>query len=317
MTDLATFGETMLRLSPPDDVPIETAERFRVHAAGAESNVAVAAQRLGLDAAWLSKLPDTAPGRRVAGGLARHGVDVAVTWADAGRQGTYYLERGDPPRGATVLYDREGAAVRTATAAELPVERVETADAFHTSGITPALSDTLAETTADLLRAAREARTTTVFDVNYRSKLWAPAAARETLTDLFDLVDVLVVADRDAETVLERSGSAERVARDLADAFGFETVIVTRGADGALGLADGEAIEQPAVAAGDAHPVGSGDAFVGGYLARRLDGGDLAAALEYGAATAALKRTIPGDVAVVTPADVERVADGDVDDIAR
>lgn len=317
MPDLATFGETMLRLSPPGDTPIETADRFRVHAAGAESNVAAAASRLGLEATWLSKLPDSPPGRRVTGSLRRHGVDPAVVWADQGRQGTYYLESGDEPRGSTVVYDRDHAAVRTATAAELPTDCVETASAFHTTGITPALSETLATTTKDLLSLAREAGTTTTFDLNYRSKLWSPVEARATLSDLLPLVDVLVVAERDAETVLDRSGSAESVARDLIGEYGFETTIVTRGSEGVLAVSDSGVVEQPAFAAGDAHPIGTGDAFVGGFLASRLRDGTLPEALEYGTATAALKRTVPGDVAVVTPAAVDRVIDGGDPEISR
>ncbi|WP_336002140.1 bifunctional 2-dehydro-3-deoxygluconokinase/2-dehydro-3-deoxygalactonokinase [Halorientalis halophila] len=317
MPALATFGETMLRLSPPGDEPVETARTFEVHAAGAESNVAVAAQRLGVESTWLSKLPDTPPGRRVLGAIRRHGVDPAVVLTDEGRQGTYYLERADPPRGQSVVYDREGAAVRTATAAELPTDRIERADAFLTTGITPALSETLATTTADLLELAREADATTVFDLNYRSKLWSPGRARETVTDLLELVDVFVVADRDAETVLGLSGSPEDTAERLAAEYGFETTVVTRGEEGAVAVHDGETYDQPAIPAGDAHPIGTGDAFVGGFLARRLQGGSVPDALADGAATAALKRTVPGDAAVVTPEAVARVRAGDAEAIDR
>jgi len=306
MPELATFGETMLRLSPPGDQPVETADSFAVRAAGAESNVAVAAQRLGVESTWLSKLPDSPPGRRVLTALRQHGVDPAVVLTEAGRQGTYYLESADPPRGRTVIYDREGAAIRTATAAELPTEHVERADAFHTTGITPALSDTLATTTADLLDIARDAGTTTAFDLNYRSKLWSPEAARETVTDLLDRVDLFVVADRDAETVLGLAGSPVETAERLDADYDFETVVVTRGDEGAVAVHDGQTHEQPAIPASDAHPVGTGDAFVGGFLASRLQGGTVPDALAYGTATAALKRTVPGDMAVVTPEAVER-----------
>jgi 2-dehydro-3-deoxygluconokinase len=317
MADLVTFGETMLRLSPPDDVPIELAESFDVHAGGAESNVAVAAQRLGLETVWLSKLPETPPGRRAVADLRRHGVTPAVVWSDSGRQGLYYLETGDTPRETSVVYDREHAAVCSATPAELPTDHVEDARVFLTTGITPALSERLAETTKRLLALASDAGTTTWFDLNYRSQLWSPAEARETVTDLTGHVDGLVVAKRDVETVFERTGPVEEVATALAGEHEFETVVVTRSAEGALAVHDGEVFEQSAYPAGDSHPVGSGDAFVGGLLARRLQGGSVSAALAYGAATAALKRAIPGDVAAVTPADVERVLEGPESGISR
>ncbi|UPW02003.1 sugar kinase [Halorussus gelatinilyticus] len=317
MTDLVTFGETMLRLSPPDGERLETTDELEFRAAGAESNVAVAAARLGADAVWTSKLPDSPLGRRVSSGLRRHGVETDVVWTDEGRQGTYYLEHGGKPRGSNVIYDRSGAAVTTAETDELPVERVREADRFHTTGITPALSDTLEATTADLLAAAQDAGTTTSFDVNYRSKLWSPESARETLESLFPDVDLLLVAERDAREVLAREGDPREIAAGLADEFGFETVIVTRGEKGALALHDGETYEQPAIETETLDPIGTGDAFLGAYLSRRIAGDGVPTALEYGSATAALKRTIPGDVAVVTREEVESVLAEEGGEISR
>ncbi|UPV75999.1 sugar kinase [Halorussus limi] len=317
MTDLVTFGETMVRLSPPDGERLETTDELEFRAAGAESNVAVAAARLGADAAWTSKLPDSPLGRRVVSGLRRHGVETDVVWSDEGRQGTYYLEHGGKPRGSNVIYDRAGAAVTTAETDELPVERVREADRFHTTGITPALSETLEETTADLLAAASEAGTTTSFDVNYRSKLWSPESARDTLESLFPDVDLLLVAERDAREVLGREGDPEEIAAGLADEFDFETVVVTRGEEGALALHDGETYEQPAIETETLDPIGTGDAFLGAFLSRRIAGDSVPTALEYGSATAALKRTIPGDVAVVTREEVESVLAEEGDEISR
>jgi 2-dehydro-3-deoxygluconokinase len=317
MTDLVTFGESMLRLSPPGDDRLERADALDVHVAGAESNVAVAAQRLGADAAWFSKLPDSPLARRIVRPLEGHGVGTDVAWSDEGRLGQYYLETAGEPRGLNVVYDRAGAAVTTAETAELPAERVREAGMFYTTGITPALSDTLETTTRELLEIAREAGTTTGFDLNYRSKLWSPAEAREVLTGLFPLVDVAVVPEDDAATVLDRTEGGETLARDLQAEYGFETVVVTRGGNGALALRDGDVHEQAAFETETLDRVGTGDAFVGGFLARYLDGDPIPAALEYGAATAALKRTIPGDVAVVSPAEVEAVIERGGDDISR
>lgn len=314
---LVTFGETMLRYTPPEDGRIEAADSLSVHVGGAESNVAVAAQRLGRQTAWISKLPDSPLADRIVGTVREHGVEPLVTTADEGRVGTYYLETGGEPRGTNVVYDRDGAAVRTATPEELPVDRVRAADTFYTSGITPALSETLTDTVADLAAAASEADTEVAFDLNYRAKLWSPETARRTLRGLLPTVDTLVVAARDVETVLGRSGDAETVARDLAAEYDPETVVVTRGARGALAIHDGDIHEQPAFEADSPYPVGTGDAFVGGFLARRGRGGSVPEALEYAAAVAALKRTIPGDVATVTPAEVADVIAGDAGTISR
>ena len=317
MTDLATFGESMLRYAPPRGERLETMHRLDVNAAGAESNVAVAAAHLGVDAAWLSKLPDSPLGRWAVREFRGHGVHPGVAWSDEGRMGTYDIEHGGKPRGTDVIYDRQNAAVTTATPEELPLEHVREAEMFHTTGITPALSETLVETTAAVLELARESGTKTTFDLNYRSKLWSPAEAREVLVDLFPDVDALFVADRDAEVVLGRAGDAADVARGLAADYGFETVVLTRGERGALALHDGDLYEQPIFESDTFDAIGTGDAFVGGFLTRRLRGGDVREALAYGSAMASLKRTIAGDLAVFSTEEVESVIESGDADIAR
>ncbi|MES3518097.1 MAG: bifunctional 2-dehydro-3-deoxygluconokinase/2-dehydro-3-deoxygalactonokinase [Natronomonas sp.] len=307
MSKLVTFGETMLRFTPPSGERLESAEQFDVHIGGAESNVAVAASRLGTDAVWLSKVADSPLGHRIVRRLNAQGVDTEVVWSPDARQGIYYLEPGGPPRGTNVIYDRTDAAVTTATAEELAIERIESADAFYTSGITPALSTTLAETTGVLLETAVDAGTTTVLDVNYRSKLWSPTEARRILSQLLPAVDVLVVAARDAETVFDRTGDPTSVASGLKSEYDHDIVVVTRGEEGAVAVTDGRMYEQDTFEAETRDAVGTGDAFVGGFLARLLDDGDVDDALAYGAATAALKRTLDGDLALVSPEEVEAV----------
>jgi len=321
VTDLVTFGETMLRLSPPGDERLENARELEVRAAGAESNAAVAAQRLGADALWMSKLPDSPAGRRVCNELHWYGIDTDVVWTDDedARQGLYYLEQAGEPRGHDVIYDRADSAITTAATDELPTERVQQARAFHVSGITPALSNRLAETTANLMSMAGSHGTKVSFDVNYRSKLWDTDRARAMLTKLFPAVDVLVTATRDARNVLDAGSDAGSIAHHLASTWEFDTVIVTRGDHGAIALHDGVLHEQDVFAADTVDPVGSGDAFTGAYIARRLAGDTVPDALERAAATAALKRTIPGDVAPVSLAEVDEVIEnaGGDSDISR
>ncbi|WP_121741381.1 bifunctional 2-dehydro-3-deoxygluconokinase/2-dehydro-3-deoxygalactonokinase [Natronorubrum halophilum] len=307
MSDIVTFGETMLRLSPPGSERLEEAAEFEVRAAGAESNVAIAANRLGATATWLSKVPETPLGRRVVGELRQHGIETDVVWSHRGRQGTYYLEQAGKPRGSNVIYDREHTAISTAEARELNTDLVQDARVFFTSGITPALSSTLRETTANMLKAARQGGTTTAFDFNYRHKLWSPDEAKETLTRLFPGIDVLVIAARDARTVLGFEGDPRQLAHKLGSQYDFTTVIVTRGAEGAVGWHDSVVHEQEAYETETVSSIGTGDAFTGAFIARRLHGDDVPTALEYAAATAALKRTIPGDVALLSKDEVDAV----------
>ena len=313
MPDLVTFGEGLLRLSPPHGDRLETTDELEFRVAGAESNVAIAAQRLGVDASWLSKLPDSVLGNRVVTQIRRHGVDVRAVRSEDGRQGTYYLEQGGRPRGTNVIYDREDAAVTTATAAELDTAVIDDAALFFTTGITPALSETLEETTSHLLDTADR----TGFDLNYREKLWSREQAGETYDRLLPKIDLLFAPARDAREILDCSGDAEAIARELRSTYDCETVVVTRGDEGALAWTGAELLEQPTFETETTDPIGTGDAFVGGYLSQDLTGGSVSDGLRYGAATAALKRTIAGDLAVVDEHEVEAVLDDDDGGIHR
>jgi 2-dehydro-3-deoxygluconokinase len=307
MSEIVTFGETMLRLSTPTGERLETSRELDLRIGGAESNVAVTAARLETDATWLSKLPDSPLGRRVTHELRGHGVDPEVCWDDSNRQGLYFIEKGSAPRETNVIYDRSETAIATASPTDFDRSTIADASIFFTCGITPALSDRLAETTKELLETARSAGTTTAFDINYRSKLWSPSEARDRLSELLPDIDVLVTAQRDARTVFGYEGHPSDIAAALCTDFDFRTVIVTCGREGAIARHNGTLFEQPAFETEAVDPVGTGDAFVGGFLSRRLDGDSLSDALRYASATAALKQTVEGDLAVVTPAEVEKL----------
>jgi 2-dehydro-3-deoxygluconokinase len=313
MTEIVTFGETMLRLSPEKGERIESADHLECRTAGAESNVAITAARLGAATVWLSKLPDSVLGRRVAADIRSHGVDPQVVWSEEGRQGTYYLEQAGEPRGTNVIYDRAHAAVTTATPDELRTDAVADADIFFTTGITPALSEQLYETTEALLETASK----TAFDLNYRSKLWSESAAADAFDDLLPSVDILFAPERDGRSILGVSGDAESVAETLRSRYDCETVVVTRGADGAVAVTDESTVEQDAFDAETFDPIGTGDAFVGSYLAKRVDGESVDTAMEWAAATAALKRTMAGDIAYVSPTEVDAVLDRETTNIDR
>lgn len=313
MSDIATLGETMLRLAPESGERLETAQTLGFRTAGAESNVAIAASRLGADVTWISKLPSSPLGRRVVSDVRRHGVTPLVKWSNDGRQGTYYIEPGGEPRGTSVIYDRENAAVTTLTPDEMPRDHIRSSSVFFTSGITPALSETLFETTQTLLRT----ETTTAFDLNYRNKLWTREEARSAYETLLQEVDLLFAPERDVRNVLGFEGDATLIANRLQDRFNCELTVVTQGSDGALASVTEGIIEQEAFDAKTVDPIGTGDAFVGAFLSRYVKGASTATALKWGAAAAAITRTIDGDHAVITEDEVTAVIDEDGPDIDR
>ncbi|MFB6084866.1 MAG: sugar kinase [Halorientalis sp.] len=312
MTQLVTFGEAVLRLSPPPTARLETAEQFDVWTTGAASNVAVAASRLGTDVTWLSKMADTPLGRRAVSTLRGHGLTTDVTWAEegTGRQGLTFYERGATPRGSTVVDDRDRTALETVEPGSIPMDTVQEAEAVFASGESLALSEDVVETTQAVLRAAGG---TSVLGLDHRPDLWSSEEARETITDLFPAVDVFVTSTEDAERVLKQTGKPPEIAHQLANEGDFETVVMTRGEHGALVWHDATIHERDAVETDAVDATGQHDAFVGSFLGRRLAGDDIGDALAHGVAAAALTRTIHGPVPAIDPAEVESVI-ADLDD---
>ena len=326
MAELVTFGETMLRLSPPRGTRLASEGQLDAQVGGAESNVAAAASCLGVDAAWCSKLPANPLGRRVTRALRGHAVTPVVAWddSDAARLGTYYLEYGAAPRETTVVYDRAEASITTVTPGELDTDRVADASVFHTTGITPALSDATAKTTHELFDIAAEADTLCSFDLNYRSKLWSREAAAAAYDTLLPQVDLLFAPLRDARRILGYEGDGAAVARELATDYDLSAAVITCGADGSLAVIDGEIIEEGIYSDETVDAIGTGDAFVGGFLGELLTNGDgvltpthVATAQAYAAAAAAVKRTITGDVLVSTREEIESVLADESTGISR
>ena len=308
MTDLVTVGEATLRFSPPRGERIQTAREFAAHVDGPESNVAAAAATLGLDAAWLSKLPDTALGQRVVGDLRRHGVRTGVAWAEEGRTSTAFVERGATAGGTTVA-DREDAAVASMTPADVPLGVAREAETLFVSGATPTRSEALFETTARLLDVAGEADTTRAFDTRFGATDLKPDAARDVYDRLLEDVEVLVVDESDADAVFGLDGDVVPAAHSLRTRYDCETVVITR--DGTdhptVGVAGESIYEVPPFESQTRDPAGVHDAFVGGFLAGRHRGANVREALRDGAATAALKRTVVGDAVVGSRRDVEKI----------
>src|SRR5271167_4203605 len=110
--EIVTFGEAMVRLSPPNFHRLEQARSLDVQVGGAELNTAVGLARLGRSTAWVSRLTNNALGRLIANHAREAGVATDhVVWTNDDRVGIYFLEFGAAPRASSVLYDRKAAAI--------------------------------------------------------------------------------------------------------------------------------------------------------------------------------------------------------------
>lgn len=315
MSELVTFGETPLQLSPPGKERLEAAGEMTVYADGTESNTAIAANQLGTRSTWVSKLPATALSRRVVGELERHGIETSITWASetATRQGLVFRESGHPPRESQRLHDRDGTAAARADPSDVPMDLVQDADVVFTGLTTPGLSKDAESTVKAMLRAAHGSGPTTAVAVDYRSGLRPPADLRETLETLLEHVDILIGDEERVRTVFDRSANPRELANSIAAEYGLETVVITQSDAGAIALQDTPGTnvihERETLAVEPVDESGQTGAFAGAFLARLTDGVDLAEALSHGVAAATLVRTVPGPFLMANRTEIEDVVD--------
>jgi 2-dehydro-3-deoxygluconokinase len=317
MPDVITFGEAMLRLAPPDFERLEQASTLKVSVGGSELTVAAGVARLGLGAGWVSRLPDNALGRMARNKAREFGVDTRhVVWAQADRMGIYFVEYGASPRASGVLYDRGHSAISRIQRDEIPWPEVfDGARWFHTSGITPALSEDCAAATGLALRAAKKAGLTVSYDLNYRAKLWSSDKAKAVQEPFMEFVDVLITTEEDTERVFGIKGEDYKdVAKALADKFDLKAVTVTlrgtpsvwRNAWSAFAYAEGRYIEDVTYDIEIVDRLGGGDTysagFIYGYLTEGVD-----KAVRLGNAFSALKQTSWSDFNWATREEAEKL----------
>jgi 2-dehydro-3-deoxygluconokinase len=320
MPDLVTFGEAMIRLSPPNFRRLEQTRSLDVQVGGAELNTAVGLARLGHSAAWVSRLTRNPLGRLIANHAREAGVRTDhVVWTDEDRVGVYFLEFGAAPRASSVLYDRKGAAIANIRPGMVLWPTVFAgARWFHVTGITPALSASAAETTREALQAARAAGVRTSMDLNYRAKLWSATEAGRWMTACLEFCDVLITTEEDTEKVLQITGiDYEDVARQLAQRFPLQVVAITlrenplvwRNTWTAIAYQGGTVYRTRAHEVEIVDRLGAGDSFAAGLI-HGLLAGDVQKALDFAVAMSALKHSIPGDFAWVTVEEVEALLKG-------
>lgn len=318
---VVTFGEILLRLQPFGYKRLSQADSYEATYGGAEANVAAALAAMGENAAVVTKLPLNEIGQNAIDALRKVGVDTSLIVRGGERTGLYYCEKGASQRPSKVVYDRAGSAISLARRNEFDWKKVfDGANWFHFTGITPALSDELAEICLDAAKNAKKLGLTVSCDPNYRAKLWSKDKASRVLMNLMPFVDVCITNVPQVSDVFGTTADNERELADkLIAKFGFKTVAFTRresfsasdnGYSGALYTADGFA-ESRTYSMRIVDRVGGGDAFAAGLIYAMTHGYDLQKAVDFAVAAAVLKHSIEGDVAYITVDEIEQLAGGD------
>ena len=333
MARIVTLGEIMLRLKSPALERFFQSPMLEATFGGGEANVAVSLANYGMDAAFVTALPNNAIGEACLRDVRSFGVDVSGIKMVDGRMGIYFLETGSNQRPSKVVYDRADSCI-----AKAPVdlfnwkEIFDGATWFHITGITPAISQSAADLSMAAVKAAKEMGLTVSCDLNYRKNLWKYGKeAKEVMSELTRYVDVAIANEEDFQKSLGISAKSDVESGEL-DRDVYKTIAQTamnlypnlkkvaitlresKSADTnywAACIYDGNEfyVSRKYAITDIVDRVGGGDSFGGGIYGLNTYATQ-AEALEFAVAASCLKHTISGDFNRVTVKEVESLMKG-------
>ncbi len=330
---VVTFGELMLRLAPENYLRFVQSKKFEATFGGAEANVAVSLANYGVDVSFVSKLPSHEIGQMAVNSLRQFGVDTSLITRGGERVGIYYCEKGASQRPSKVIYDRAYAAIAMAKASDFNWSKIfKGVDWFHFTGITPALSDSMAKICLTACKEAKKRGVKISCDLNFRKKLWSKEKAGQVMGELCNYIDYCIANEEDAKDVfgieadntdiysgkLDRNGYIS-VAKKLTERFNFKGVAITLRESlsandnnwSAMLYTDGTAYFSKKYAMHIVDRVGGGDSFGAGLIYSLLNGYDSQQAIEFAVAASCLKHSIEGDYNMVSVDEVKKLAEGD------
>ena len=332
MGKIITFGELMLRLAPENYLRFVQSEKYEATFGGAEANVAVSLANYGMDVAFVSKLPAHEIGQAAVNSLRKYGVDTTYVARGGERVGIYYCEKGASQRPSKVIYDRAYSSIATAQKADFDWDKIfGGASWFHFTGITPALSDGVADICLQACKKAKEKNITVSCDLNFRKKLWSKEKAGAVMGELCKYVDYCIANEEDAKDVfgieaensditggkLDKEGYIS-VAEKLTEKFHFKGVAITLRESKSANDNDwsgmlytgGKAYFSKKYSMHIVDRVGGGDSFGGGLIYSLVSRYESQKAIEFAVAASCLKHSIEGDYNMVSLAEVNALANG-------
>ena len=335
MKKVVTLGEIMLRLKSPGLERFMQSPMLEATFGGGEANVAVSLANFGMEAKYVTAIPQHDITYALTCQLRGFGVDVSDIVYSEGRLGTYYLETGSNQRPSKVIYDRAYSSIALATPDLFDFAKIfDGAEWFHITGITPALSQSAADVSLAACKAAKEMGLKVSCDLNYRKNLWKYGKeAKEVMRELVKYVDVIIANEEDcqkslgieagsdvtgghldtakyevlAKEVLKMYPTAEKIAITLRESKSANHN------DWSACICDGKEfyVSKKYEIKDIVDRVGGGDSFGAGLIYGLLNYDDMKKALEFAVAASCLKHTIIGDFNRVTVKEVETLMGGD------
>lgn len=332
MSKVVLFGEIMLRLSPEGFNRFVQADKFNVNYGGSEANVSFSLANFGVNSTFVTKLPNNEIGQSAYNKLRQYGVITSNIIMNGERLGIYYLEKGASQRPSKVIYDRSNSAIANAQIKDFDWDKIfKDTNWFHFSGITPALSDSLAEICLIACKKAKELNINVSCDLNYRAKLWSQNKANKVMSKIMHYVDVCIANEEDIEKVFGINAkntdvnkgtldynSYKDVSKKVLNKFNLSKIACTLRTSKSASdnkwtaiLYDGNSFYQSNEY--DIHivdRVGGGDSFVAGLIYGFLNNLSNQESLEFATAASCLKHSIEGDFNLVSVEEVKSLVSG-------
>jgi 2-dehydro-3-deoxygluconokinase len=328
MPKIVTFGEILMRLSTPGFQKIAQAESFDCTFGGTEMNVGAALVNFGFDVTHVGVFPENHIGKKAKSFIRKLGISDENIHLKGQRMGLFFLETGAVSRASQIVYDRADSAFVNLDPVWFDWETIlKDADWFHWCGITPAVGEKPAIALLDALKVAKKLGIKVSSDIYYRSNLWNYGKTpQDILPELASYSNVILASRKNIEEIFgiisnEEKGKFQDTAKKLMERYSsIEKIIDTeriqisashnrmnaRMWNGQEYLKTGNLDITHIV-----DRVGTGDAFLGGFIYGQLIYKDDLKSLEFGNASSALKHTIPGDQNLVDIPEVENLMLGD------
>ena len=322
MKKIVCFGEIMMRLNPLNKERFIQADNFAISYSGAEANVCASLANYFEDSSqiyFVSKVPANELGKSSIKTLRSQNINTEYVVQGGQRLGLYFLEEGASQRPSKVIYDRKNSSFAESSVTDYNWDIIfEDCSWFHFSGITPALSENLAEISTLARTKAKEKNIKISCDLNYRKKLWTTEKANSVMSELFEFVDVCIANEEDVQNVFGLQGSYEELAQKIIQKFSCKLVAFTLresfSADkniwSSLLFSKTESFKSEKYEIQIVDRVGAGDSFSGALIYALLNDYSNQNSLEFATAASCLKHSIHGDFNQVTVDEVLSLMNG-------
>lgn len=290
---VVTIGETMALLRSTRYGPLQHSHTMTLGIGGSESNVAIALSRLGADATWIGRVGSDPLGDLIVREITAEGVTVAAI-RDPEAPTALMLKERRTSADTRVWYCRRGNAGSRLGLRDIDPAVIRGAALIHVTGISLALSEGMSEAILEAIRVAKDARVDVSFDLNFRGSLWSHTEAADAYHRIVPLADLVFAGDDEAAILVGESDDPMALAERLVT-LGAGQAIIKLGEKGAVAVADGLTYRQTAILVNVIDTVGAGDAFVAGYLADYLLGGDVPTRLSTAVAADTYACMVDGD----------------------